>query len=305
MDSNTTPTNLLTELSSNLAAAVEVAQTSIVHIAARRRHGASGLIWRPDGYIVTADHIIEREEEIVVGLPDGSELAASIVGRDPGTDIAVLKVDASALTVLRPAETDAKVGHLVLALGSLHTGSTMASLGVVSAMSAAWRSWRGGNIEGVIRSDVTLYPGFSGGPLIDPVGGVIGLNTSALARGLAVTLPWNFVARVADTLASQGRLSRGYLGITTQPVALPEALRQSAGITQESGLLVAGVEPGSPAENAGLLLGDILVTFADRATTDMAALQEALGPGSAGQPQPVQLLRAGQLTDMTITVGER
>lgn len=194
--------NVVVEFSDSLADAVALAGQSIVQVSARRRLGATGLIWNADGLIVTADHVIQRVEEIVIGLPDGRDIAARLIGRDPGTDIAVLKVEAGGLTSAEPSETESRVGHLVLALGRPSSGSPMATMGIVSATDGAWRTWRGGRIEGVVRSDVTLYPGFSGGPLIDGSGRVIGMNSSSLARGLAVTVPHAVLNRVVQALTA-------------------------------------------------------------------------------------------------------
>lgn len=299
--------NLLGQLSDNLADAVAVAARSTVQVRARRRVGASGIVWGADGVIVTADHVIEREDEIAVGLPDGSEVTARLVGRDPSSDLAVLKVDAQGLIAASAAAGPARVGHLVLALGRPRGGGgePLATLGMVGAVSGTWRTWRGGTLEGVIRSDVTLYPGFSGGPLVDTEGRIVGLNTSHLARGLAVTLPYTVVDRVAGALLAQGKIRRGYLGIATQPVALPAALRSKLQLSQESGLMIVGVESDSPAEQAGLLIGDILVAFAGQATEDLSALQDQLGPASVGTQQTVRLIRGGESAEVGVTVGER
>lgn len=305
MESGGTGTNLLVELSNSLAEVVADAQPWIVRVSGRRRFGATGMIWSADGLIVTADHVIERQDDIRVGLADGLELQAKLVGRDQGTDLALLKVDASGLSVAEFGTEAAKVGHLALALGRPHGDQAMASLGVVSAVGGTWRTWRGGSIEGVIRSDVTLYPGFSGGPLLAANGQVIGLNTSILARGLAVTIPNKVISRVAEALSSGKGTKRGFLGIATQPVRLPDNLRSVLGLKQESGLLVVNVESDSPAERAGVMLGDTLVALDGRETSEITVLQDALGPGSAGSEQIARIVRAGQLTEVTITVGER
>lgn len=297
--------SILNELSESLADAVERAGQSMVRVSARRRLGATGLIWRPDGLIVTADHVIERDEEITVGLPDGREVGAMLVGRDPGTDLAVLRVDAQGLTAVTPSTQTARVGHLVLALGRPRDGAPLATLGVVAAVGGSWRTWRGGSVEGAIRSDVTLYPGFSGGPLVDSEGHLLGLNSSRLGRGLAVTLPHAAVTRIVDALVAQGKVRRAYLGIATQPVALPAGLRTSLGLSQEAGLLVVGIEPDSPAERAGLLLGDILVAFAGQPVADLRALQERLSADTVGTTQTLRIIRGGQSADVSITVGER
>lgn len=297
--------NLLSELSDNLADAVERVTPSLVRVDARRRFGATGIIWSADGLIVTADHVIEREDDIKIGLPDGRELPGRLVGRDPGTDLAVVKIDATGLTPAQASTGEARIGQLALAVGRARGNHPAVTLGVISGVGGPWRTWRGGTIEQVIRADVTLYPGFSGGPLVDPEGHVIGMNTSSLSRGLPVTLPYNAIARIVEALVTKGKIARGYLGIATQPVALPDTLKSAAGLTQESGLLIVSVEPESPAERAGLLLGDIVVAFAGEPVTEPQALQARLGASSVGTQQQLRVLRGGQMTDVTITVGER
>jgi S1-C subfamily serine protease len=305
MESGGNSANVLIELSDSLADAVDRAQPWIARVSARRRFGATGMIWSADGLIVTADHVIENPDDVTVGLADGRELKATFVGRDQGTDLALLKVDATGLPTADFSTEPAKVGHLALALGRPHGDQAMASLGVVSAAGGTWRTWRGGAIEGVIRSDVTLYPGFSGGPLLTASGQAIGMNTSILARGLAVTIPNDVLSRVVEALSSGKGTKRGYLGVATQPVRLPDNLRSSLGIEQETGLLIVNVESDSPAERAGMLLGDTLIALGGKDTSEITALQDVLGPGSAGSQQPARLVRAGQLTEVTVTIGER
>lgn len=297
--------SIVAEFSDSLADAVARAGQSIVRVSARRRLAATGLIWSADGLIVTADHVIQRVEEMVIGLPDGRDIAARLIGRDPGTDIAVLKIDVSGLTPAEPSGTETRVGHFILALGRPYSGSPMATMGIVSATDGSWRTWRGGRIEGVVRSDVTLYPGFSGGPLVDGSGRVIGMNSSALTRGLAVTLPYQALSRVVQALTSQGKVRHGYLGIAAQPVGLPESLRLRTGLAEETGLLLVAVEPGSPADQAGLLLGDVLVAFAGHPAGSLESLNDRLGPESAGTQQVATIIRGGQVSDITVTVGER
>ncbi|HEX7102208.1 MAG TPA: trypsin-like peptidase domain-containing protein [Nitrolancea sp.] len=304
MDQGQSP-NLLVELSNSMADLVASIQPSIVRVSGRPRYGATGIVWSADGLIITADHVVDRDEDITIGLADGRELAATLVGRDRATDLALLKVDAGDLTPASFATDAARVGQLVLAIGNPHGDQAMASLGVVSAVGNTLRSWRGGSIDGVIRSDVTLYPGFSGGPLLGADGQVVGLNTSNLARGLAVAIPHSVLSRVVDALSSGRGTKRGYLGVATQPVRLPDGLRSALGLKQETGLLIVNVEAESPAEQAGLFLGDTLIAAGDRETADINGLQDALGPGSAGSHLVAKVVRAGQLTDVTITIGER
>lgn len=304
MDQRQSP-NLLVQLSNSMADLVASVQSSIVRVSGRPRYGATGIVWSADGLIVTADHVVDRDEDITIGLPDGRELVATLVGRDRATDLTLLKVDASDLTPANFATDAARIGQLVLAIGNPHGDQAMASLGVVSAVGNTLRSWRGGSIEGVIRSDVTLYPGFSGGPLVGADGLVVGLNTSNLSRGLAVAIPHAVLSRVVEALSSGSGTKRGYLGVATQPVRLPDGLRSALGLKQETGLLIVNVEADSPAEQAGLMLGDTLIAAGDRETAEINGLQDALGPGSAGNQLVAKVVRAGQRTDVTVTIGER
>ena len=306
MTANETSRSALTELSDALAAAVERAGAATVRVNARRRLAASGVVWSPDGVVLTSDHVIEREEEIKVGLPGGREVPARLAGRDPGSDLAVLRVSGADLTPAeRALENSAKVGHIVLALGRPTAEGLMASMGVVSTLGGPWRSFRGGQVEGYLRSDVTFYPGFSGGPLVDAAGRVVGINSSRLGRGAGLTIPAAAAQKIVDALLRQGRIRRGYLGIGSQPVRLPPALAAKLGGGQETGLLVVTVEPGSPAERAGLLIGDILVGMAGAPVRDTDDLQALLGSDRVGQAAPLIVLRGGDRRELTVTVGER
>jgi S1-C subfamily serine protease len=296
--------NPLVALSESLADAVETGGRSIVAVNARRRLPATGLIWSADGVIVTASHVVERDEEITVTLPDGSEVAAELAGRDPSTDIAVLRASAADLTPIARAAQPARAGHLVLALGKPGAVSPMATLGVVSAIGGIVRTRRGGAIEEPIHTDLTLYPGFSGGPLLNAAGEIFGMNTSGISRGLAMAIPNAVLERVTNVLLTEGGIKHGYLGVALQPVQLPESVAQSLG-GQQTGLMVIGVEADSPAAAAGVMLGDTFVSLGGEATTEPRALHAQLGPGTVGTAQPARVIRAGQPLDVSVTVGER
>lgn len=297
-------TGVLAALSDDLATAVERAGRSVVAIHARRRIPSSGLVWRP-GVIVTASHTVTRDEDITLTLPDAGTAPATLAGRDETTDLAVLRTDATGLLPAERAETSAlRAGNLVLAVGRPGTSLT-ASLGVVSAVGAEWRTWQGGRIDRFVRLDLAIYDGFSGGPLVEAGGRVLGINTSGLARGLPLTIPASTVERVADQILAGGRLGRGYLGLASQAVRLPEALRQALQLTGDFGLVVVNVEPGGPAERGGVLLGDILVALDGIAVTDPRDVLAALTPERVGQAIKARVLRGGQPTDFSITVGPR
>ena len=296
-------TEILSSLSDELAQVVAGAGPVAVRVEARRRLSASGIVWSTDGTIVTAHHAVERDENISVGLPDGGTIPATLVGRDPTTDVAVLRVAATDLAATTWSDVDdARVGHLVLALGR-PGGSVMATLGVVSALGEAWRTPAGGQIDRYLQTDVVMYPGFSGGPLVDATGRVLGLNTSALLRGIALAVPSSTLRRVVESLLSHGRIRRGYLGIGAQPVRLPEALAQE--LSQETGLLVFSVAPDSPAEKGTLLLGDIIVALDGRPTRHLDDLLTRLNGDSVGAKPPVRIVRGGQGQELVVTIGER
>jgi S1-C subfamily serine protease len=302
--------NALSSFSDQLADTVERAARSIVTIAARPRQTATGILWRTDQetIILTADHVIEREEDITVILPDKREVKAQLIGRDPSADLAALRLPGTELGPnLVPAETaeGVRVGHLVLAVGKPTAEGPRVSFGAVSAIEGPRRSWHGGEIEGLIFADVTLYPGFSGGPLVDLSGRVVGLNSSHLTRQSSSALPIATLRRVANALLTHGRVKRGYLGIGTQQVPLPDPLAQKAGTGQKAALVVITVEPNSPAERAGLLLGDLLVGIGGQPVTDAESLLGQLGGDRVGQAAQVKILRGGEARELSITIGER
>lgn len=295
--------NALTDFSNGLTAAVETAGASTVTVDARKRYPASGIAYAGD-LVLTADHVVTREEDIKVILPDGRSLAATIAGRDPGSDLVVLRLAEGALT---PAKTsdDVRVGQLVLALGRPSGEGMQASWGIVTSISGPARTFRGGMLDEYIRSETTPYPGFSGGPLINTEGEVLGLNTSGLTRGSSLTIPVQVAWRIADALAKHGSVKRGYLGVRTQPVEIPEAARQALGREQNHGLLVLWLEEGGPAATGGLLVGDILVAVSGEPVGDPDDLFAALGSDAVGTAIAVQVLRGGRPETVNVTVGER
>jgi S1-C subfamily serine protease len=293
--------SVLADLSNTLAQTVAASDPAVVRVEGRRRLAASGFVWSGDGLIVTANHVLRRDEGIQIGLADGRTVAASVVGRDPSTDLAVLRAEAGDLAPAKQAE-EVKVGHLVLALG--RPGRTVqATLGIVSALGESWRTPMGGKIDRYLQTDVVMYPGFSGGPLISATGQVIGLNSSALMRGVSVTIPAATIAQVADSLLAHGRVRRGYLGVSNQPVRLPEALKAQLG--QETGLLISNVETGSPADQGGLVLGDIIVGLDGQPVRHHDDLLALLSGDRVGTKVPVQIVRGGQLQTVNVTIGEK
>jgi S1-C subfamily serine protease len=293
----------LAGLSNDLADAVDAVSRSVVAIHGRRRIPSSGVAWGP-GTIVTANHTVTRDEDLSLTLPDGSTAAATLAGRDPTTDIAVLRSDAKLPEVARAADTNLRVGRLVLAVGRPGTEVT-ASLGVVSAVGGEWRTWAGGRIDRFVRLDLSVYDGFSGGPLVEADGRVLGINTSGLARALALSLPVATVERVVAELVQKGHVTRGYLGLAVQPVRLPDGLRRRLGLAGTAGLLIINLESDGPADRAGLLLGDIITALEGREVGDPSDILAYLGSEGVGKQARIQVVRAGEAKSVTVTVGER
>ncbi|MCB9136479.1 MAG: trypsin-like peptidase domain-containing protein [Anaerolineales bacterium] len=327
--------NPLLSLSNAMADAVESAGEATVTVLARRRMPASGVAYAPN-LILTADHVVEMDDDIKIGLPNGEERPATLAGRDPGSDLAILRLTAPMPSIASPITGDARVGQLALALGRPGSSGIQASLGIVSAIGSAVRVVReaGPEAEGhgrhsgpgqgrhpfgrhhhrgktaqvaeqFIRTDAIPYPGFSGGPLIDAAGNVIGINTSGLLRGMSIAIPASRAWQIAAALDQHGSVKRGYLGIRSQPVPLNAEMQAALGREQASGLLLVWIEEGSPAAQGGLFVGDILVSLAGDPVTDPDELQLSLSGEIVGQPTSVEVLRGGQPAVITVTVGTR
>ena len=295
----------LLALSNNLADAVERAGRSVVAVNARHQLASSGVHWRP-GVIVTADHTIDREENISVTLPDGRSVPATLAGRDAGTDLAVLKIEAGDLPLAELADGEAlKVGHIMLAVARPGETGVSASMGAISVVGGAWRTWSGGQIDRLVRPDLTMYPGFSGGPLVDAQGRVAGVNTSGLARSMALTIPVATVNRVVEQLLSKGRIARGYLGLGMQRIPLPENLKSVLEPPVSEGLIVISVETGGPADKAGALVGDIVIAIDGKPVSSTDDVQAILDPERVGKTVGVRIVRGGTPSELQLTVGER
>lgn len=301
--STSTASNALLSLSNDLAAAVERIAPSVVYVDASPRLDASGLVL-DEHTVVTVDHVLDRDEDIELLLGGNGSCSANVVGRDPSTDLALLSTTSS----LKPAPAGdlsaLKVGHIVLAVGRDEDGAAGVSLGVLSALDGAWRTWRGGEIDRFLRPDLSVYRGFSGGPLVDASGGVLGINTWGLSRRTALTIPISTVERVAAQLRSGG-IRRGYLGVALQPVQLPETVRREHGIAAESAVIVIDVARGGPADRAGLVMGDVILTLGEQSIEDADDLQRALGGDGIGAVRKVRILRSGVPRELEITIGER
>lgn len=304
MATSSNEADILLGLSNNLADAVESAGASVVSVHARRRSAASGVVWKP-GVVVTADHVIQHEESITVSLAGGRTIPATLAGRDASTDLAVLRIEAGDLPVAQVGGAPVRVGQIVLAVARPSDNGLGASWGAVSAVGGPWRTGAGGKVDSLIRPDLTMYPGFSGGPLVDAGGKIAGINTSGLSRDMVLAIPASTVERVVSQLFERGHISRGYLGIAMQGVSLPDNLVDSLHLSSKRGLILVSIESGGPADRAGLLVGDILLELGGKSVEDGAAVQSSLDPEHVGQPLTIRILRAGESTERTLTVGER
>ncbi len=296
--------NVLVELSDALADAAEKTGKATVLVNARRRMPASGIAYAAD-LILTADHVIEREEDIKVTLADGKEVSARVAGRDAGSDLAVLKLERAAGTVAEPTKSPARLGQIALALARPSADGIEASLGTVSAIGGPVRTAQGGMLERYIRTDSISYPGFSGGPLVAADGTVLGINTSGLGRGAAITIPADIAWNVAETLAAHGHIKRGYLGIRSQTVEIPGNSQKALRREQATGLLVVSVENDSPAAKGGLIVGDILVAVAGVPVLHHDELFARLSSDVVGKSTPIEILRGGQPQILNVLIGER
>ena len=297
--------NALQNLSNELAGIVRGAETQVVSVRARRHYPASGVRWSRN-VIVTCDHTIQNEDEIGVTLSDGKSVPAKLVGRDRGTDLAVLKLESPG-AVGEPIgrAADVKTGELALVVGRSPDSGANASLGIVSAVSDTWRTWRGGQLSAYVRLDAKLFPQSSGGAVVNMRGELIGIATPALSRIAGIAIPAATVQTVTEKLLQRGFVPRGFLGIGAQPVLLSEELRKKLSIPNRAGLIVLAVEPGGSAEKAGVLMGDVLTSIADKTIDDSDDLQTYLDSGLIGKPVEIGFIRGGALGHAEVTVGER
>lgn len=290
----------LKEFSEGLAAVVRTSGQGVVQVDARRRYPASGIVWSEDGVIVTANHVVRADGPVVV-LSGGDRLEAEVAGRDPATDLALLRVerDCPAAIAWTP-EGELSVGDLVLALG--RPGQTVqASLGILSALGGPWRVHGGAQLAHFVRPDLVMYPGFSGGPILAADGRIVGMATSALAREGAVALTRSTVAPLVSDLLRHGTVRRAHLGVGVQTVRLPAGLEEQLG--QETGVLLNSVEPGSPAEGGGLVVGDILVLLDGQGIQDAGDLAAALRGYSADSEARLLIVRGGEALKLSMELG--
>lgn len=287
--------NSLTNLSDELAAVIERAGSAVAAVYSGGRMPSSGVHWKP-GLIVTADHSLRRDEEIRVGLAGGNTIPAELAGRDPGSDLAALKIDPGALPALPDSRAaNPRTGEIVIAAGRHRDIGVCAALGIVSVVGPGYQTWRGGKLDAFLRLDIELYPGCSGALVVNARGEALGIATSIHSRIAPVAIPAATVDRVAAELRRRGYVARGYLGVGMQPVALPDG----------GGLIVVSIEKDSPAAKAGFVIGDILTALGGKAVRDTRDVQLFLAGENIGKTVAASILRGGERKEIAVTIGEK
>ncbi len=296
--------NTLSDLSRDTAAAVERISSSVVTVHGRPRLSSSGLVWR-QGLVVTSDAALRRDEEIRITLPDGNTVPATLKGRDPSTDLALLACDTGTAVTATFSEAPVKPGHIVLTVGRTSDTGPIVTMGLVSGVSGEWKTWRGGRLDQFVRLDAAVYPTSAGGAVAATDGTVLGIVAAGLSRSSVLAVTRTTIDRVAEALSTKGRIARGYLGIGLQPVAIAESLRQQLGIQQPVGIMALTVEDGGPGARGGMLMGDVVLSLGGHETASVEALHAILNPSSVGRQMTASVLRAGVLHQITVTIAER
>jgi S1-C subfamily serine protease len=295
----------LIELSNALAQATDRAALTAVAVHTEARGSSSGVVWRA-GVIVTSEHALRRDEEIHVTLPDGRVVAATLAGRDSSTDLAVLKSAEATTAVSEFGDAAAiKPGTLALVVGRTRLSGPVAALGVVSLVVAERKTWTGTSLAPYVRLDVAIQPTAAGAAVVDAHGRAIGIISPRFARFGAIVIPTSTVNSVVETLLQKGRIPRGYLGVGLQPVRLPDALRQSLHRDEKTAAIVLEVEPESPANQAGLVIGDIIVSIAGQAVAHLEDIHSRLQGAAIGKSLTLGFVRGGALQETTVAISER
>jgi S1-C subfamily serine protease len=256
--------------------------------------------------IVTSEHTLRRDEEIQLTLPNGRVVPATLVGRDPSTDIAVLKcAEANNAVPLFGGVAALKPGSLTLVVGRTRASGPVAAIGVVSLVASDRRTWTGASLTPYIRLDIGLQPTSIGGAVIDASGNVVGLATPRFARFGAIAVPAPSINKIVDALLKQGRIPRGYLGVGLQSVRLPNAFRETLQQNEKTAAIVLEVHPDGPADKAGIVIGDILVSLGGKPITRLEDVQSLLSGDAIGKTLPLKFVRGGSVQEGTIEVAER
>ena len=294
----------LTALSREVTNLINALAPSVVAVHGRRHTPSSGVVWK-DGVIVTAEHALWKGDDITITTPDGNTLTAKVAGRDSGSDIAVLRIDGQKATPARISTGEVQPGNVAIVVGRSPNSGVNGSFGIVSAVSGSWRTWRGGQLERYCRLDVTLFPGSSGGAVVNERGEVIGIATSALSRVAPLAVPSEAVNRIVAQILEKGRVPQGYLGVGLQSVPLPEGFQKKFSVKRSLALMVLTVESGGPADKGGILVGDMLLELNGQAVESIEDIQSRLHGESVGTSLVARIIRGGEEKTCTLRVEER
>jgi len=304
MSKQTNSSAILESISDAIVDVTERVSQSVVRVGAGRWRGGTGTVWSKDGHIVTSNHVIGDMREVEVGFSDGTKHTAKVVGRDPYSDIALLKIDSNNLTPVDVGNSDnLKVGQFVLAVSNPFGKHPSATSGIVTNPAYNVRGWWGASMDKVVVSDARLNPGYSGGPLVDARGRMIAIN-AAYANNRGISVPVNTVKSVIDKLMHDGKIKRAYMGITADSINLPDNLSEQTSIGQDAGLIVYGVDQDSAAKKAGLAIGDVIVKLDGKPVESLMDLRGLLDDKAIGRHVNVSVLRGEKLTQLTITPTE-
>jgi S1-C subfamily serine protease len=298
MSQTNSPLQILKSLSDATTELVQKLVPSVVSINSAMTRG-TGIVFRPDGYIVTCNHVLGRSASVRIGLGE-KILEAKTVGVDPYSDIALLKTEQKGLKAIELGDSEKlNTGQFVLALANPFNRQLSATSGIITSVGSTLRGWRGTAMENVIATDARLNPGFSGGPLVDVSGKMIGLNAAYVwSRGIAI--PINKVRDTVERLMTAGKIKRAYLGIISDTVSIPEEIESQVHIDQNTGVMVFSVEPGTPAKKAGLTMGDVIVNFNEKPVTSFYDLPRLLADDVIGRKTKLSILRGEKLVEITI-----
>jgi len=297
---------LLDAYSQSVIRAVETVGPAVAKVDTGRG-GGSGVVFTPDGFVLTNHHVVERAASITVTLPDGRTSRADLVGQDAHTDLAVLRIDAPGVPFARLGDSRRlRVGQIAIAIGNPYGFHHSVTAGVVSAIGRSLRSRTGRLIDDVVQTDAALNPGNSGGPLVTSTGDVVGINTAVImpAQGLSFAVASTTARFIASRLIRDGRVRRSYIGLGGQNVPVPRLLARHHAVATTSGVLVTSVEPASPASKAGLRDGDLIVSFGSQPIAGVDDLHRVLTDDQIGEPTAVVVLRGTERRMLTVVPAE-
>jgi S1-C subfamily serine protease len=303
---NISTNNALVSISEAIVDVAENLSPSVVSIRSETGGNGSGVIWNANGYIITCYHVVKRLGEVEVALSDGTSISAKVVGTDPYSDIALLKMNTgSNLKPINVSDSqNLKAGQFVLAMANPYGDHPSITGGIITSLRNSVRGWWGRMMDDIVITDVRLNPGYSGGPLVNAEGKMVGICTAYISsRGIAIRS--NRVKSIADRLTEGGTIKRAYMGVVLNTITIPkEVATQQLGTAQDGGLMILSVENDTPAKRAGLLIGDVIVKFDKEPVTSMHDLYRHLTQASIGNPVDLSILRGEKLTELTLTPSE-